>query len=91
MHEILEKAEVVYHEMPGWQTPTTNARTYYDLPLKAREYVEVSFSNRWTCTLEPVVLTFSSTSRSLWESRYVGAGTHRTTYRFVQVRTHAVY
>ncbi|KAL2213922.1 adenylosuccinate synthetase [Sarocladium strictum] len=38
--EILERAEVVYHEMPGWQTPTTGAKTYYDLPKKARDYVE---------------------------------------------------
>ena len=40
--KILEQAEVVYHEMPGWQTPTTNAKTYYDLPKRARDYVEVS-------------------------------------------------
>ncbi|RBQ87263.1 hypothetical protein VDGD_20712 [Verticillium dahliae] len=26
--------------MPGWQTPTTNAKTYIDLPKKARDYVE---------------------------------------------------
>lgn len=38
--KILERAEVVYHEMPGWQTPTTNAKTYQDLPQKARDYVE---------------------------------------------------
>ncbi|KAH8781388.1 adenylosuccinate synthetase [Diaporthe sp. PMI_573] len=38
--KILERAEVVYHEMPGWQTPTTNAKTYDDLPKKARDYVE---------------------------------------------------
>ncbi|KKY38505.1 putative adenylosuccinate synthetase [Diaporthe ampelina] len=38
--KILERAEVVYHEMPGWQTPTTNAKTYHDLPKKARDYVE---------------------------------------------------
>ncbi|KAG7103583.1 Adenylosuccinate synthetase like protein [Verticillium longisporum] len=38
--DILERAEVVYHEMPGWQTPTTNAKTYIDLPKKARDYVE---------------------------------------------------
>ncbi|CAG9971827.1 unnamed protein product [Clonostachys byssicola] len=37
---ILEQAEVVYHEMPGWQTPTTNVKTYDDLPKKARDYVE---------------------------------------------------
>ncbi|KAH8882391.1 adenylosuccinate synthetase [Thozetella sp. PMI_491] len=38
--KILEQVEVVYHEMPGWQTPTTNAKTYDDLPKKARDYVE---------------------------------------------------
>ncbi|KAG5778670.1 hypothetical protein H9Q73_007658 [Fusarium xylarioides] len=38
--DILNRAEVVYHEMPGWQKPTTNARTYYDLPRAARKYVE---------------------------------------------------
>ncbi|KAF5588952.1 adenylosuccinate synthetase [Fusarium pseudocircinatum] len=38
--DILNRADVVYHEMPGWQKPTTNARTYYDLPRAAREYVE---------------------------------------------------
>ncbi|KAH6866177.1 Adenylosuccinate synthetase [Thelonectria olida] len=38
--DILERAEVVYHEMPGWKKPTTNARTYFDLPKAARDYVE---------------------------------------------------
>lgn len=33
--------------MPGWQTPTTNAKTYDDLPKAARDYVEVSIST-WT-------------------------------------------
>lgn len=28
--------------MPGWQKSTTNAKTYYDLPKEARDYVEVS-------------------------------------------------
>ncbi|KAJ3497823.1 hypothetical protein NLG97_g1604 [Lecanicillium saksenae] len=37
---ILDRAEVVYHEMPGWNKPTTNAKTFYDLPIQAREYVE---------------------------------------------------
>ncbi|KAJ6782980.1 hypothetical protein PWT90_08359 [Aphanocladium album] len=37
---ILDQAEVVYHEMPGWNKPTTNAKTFYDLPIQAREYVE---------------------------------------------------
>jgi adenylosuccinate synthase len=38
--DLLERAEVVYHEMPGWQTPTINAKTFYDLPKQARDYVE---------------------------------------------------
>jgi adenylosuccinate synthase len=38
--DLLERAEVVYHEMPGWQKPTTGAKTFYDLPKQAREYVE---------------------------------------------------
>ncbi|KAI0109078.1 Adenylosuccinate synthetase [Nemania sp. FL0031] len=38
--EILDRAEVVYHEMPGWQQPTTNITAFYDLPKKARDYVE---------------------------------------------------
>ncbi|KAJ8126997.1 hypothetical protein O1611_g6641 [Lasiodiplodia mahajangana] len=39
-HNILDEAEVVYHEMPGWMKPTTNVRTYYDLPKQAQDYVE---------------------------------------------------
>lgn len=40
--DILDRAEVVYHEMPGWQTPTTNVKAYGDLPKAARDYIEVS-------------------------------------------------
>ncbi|KAG6034624.1 hypothetical protein E4U41_006470 [Claviceps citrina] len=36
----LDKCEVVYKEFEGWQKPTTHAKTYYDLPKQAREYVE---------------------------------------------------
>lgn len=39
--DLLARAEVVYPEMPGWKKPTTNARTFYDLPKQARDYVEV--------------------------------------------------
>jgi adenylosuccinate synthase len=37
---LLERAEVVYHEMDGWNKPTTHAKTYYDLPKQARAYIE---------------------------------------------------
>ncbi|KAG5949367.1 hypothetical protein E4U53_005910 [Claviceps sorghi] len=36
----LDKCDVVYKEFEGWQKPTTHAKTYYDLPKQAREYVE---------------------------------------------------
>jgi hypothetical protein len=38
---LLDQVEVIYKEFQGWKKPTTNARTYYDLPAKARAYVEV--------------------------------------------------
>ncbi|KAH7122962.1 P-loop containing nucleoside triphosphate hydrolase protein [Dactylonectria macrodidyma] len=38
--DALERAEVVYKEFPGWQKSTTSCRTWYDLPQKARNYVE---------------------------------------------------
>jgi len=36
---ILEQVEPIYEEVDGWQTPTTEARTYEDLPPAARAYV----------------------------------------------------
>ncbi|UPK94616.1 hypothetical protein LCI18_005551 [Fusarium solani-melongenae] len=36
----LENVKVVYHEMDGWMKPTTDAKSYYDLPKQAREYIE---------------------------------------------------
>ncbi|KAH0499584.1 hypothetical protein TgHK011_006765 [Trichoderma gracile] len=37
--DILDRAEVIYHEMPGWNTPTTNAKTFEDLPKEAQDYI----------------------------------------------------
>ena len=37
---LLERAEVVYHEMDGWNTSTTHATKFDDLPPQARAYVE---------------------------------------------------
>lgn len=36
---VLEKLEPIYEELPGWQTPTTGARKFNDLPAEARAYV----------------------------------------------------
>lgn len=36
----MELAEPVYEEMPGWNEPTGDARTWDDLPEAARRYVE---------------------------------------------------
>jgi adenylosuccinate synthase len=38
--EMLSKVEVVYETLEGWQKPTTGAKSFYDLPLNARKYVE---------------------------------------------------
>ncbi|KAI9896659.1 hypothetical protein N3K66_008831 [Trichothecium roseum] len=38
--DILDRCEVVYKDFPGWQKPTTNAASYYDLPKEARAYIE---------------------------------------------------
>lgn len=36
----MEQCTVEYKEFEGWQKPTTKAKTWYDLPAKARAYVE---------------------------------------------------
>jgi adenylosuccinate synthase len=38
--EILAECEPVYVEFAGWCTPTDKARTFKDLPVKAREYLK---------------------------------------------------
>ena len=38
--QTLARAEVQYTTLPGWQKPTTGAKSYYDLPKNARAYVE---------------------------------------------------
>jgi adenylosuccinate synthase len=37
---VYERVEPAYEELPGWQTDTTGARTWQDLPVRARAYVE---------------------------------------------------
>ena len=38
--EVLARCEPIFEEVEGWCAPTTQARSYADLPIKAREYVE---------------------------------------------------
>jgi adenylosuccinate synthase len=38
--EDLARVEVIYEDMPGWQTSTEGVRRYDDLPENARRYVE---------------------------------------------------
>ncbi len=35
----LERCQPVYEELPGWETPTTEARRFEDLPPQAQKYV----------------------------------------------------
>ncbi|HEX6308254.1 MAG TPA: adenylosuccinate synthase [Longimicrobiales bacterium] len=37
---LLDRATPVYETMPGWRTPTSEARGYDDLPQRARDYLE---------------------------------------------------
>lgn len=37
---VMSKVEPVYEELPGWQEPTSHIRSYQDLPLNARRYIE---------------------------------------------------
>ena len=36
---LLEKVEPVYESMPGWEEPTTNARSFDELPANAQAYL----------------------------------------------------
>ncbi|CAA7399296.1 unnamed protein product [Spirodela intermedia] len=38
--QTLEQLQVDYEELPGWQTDISSVRSYKDLPLAARRYVE---------------------------------------------------
>ncbi len=35
----LERCKPVYEELPGWQCPTTDIRSYDDLPREAKQYI----------------------------------------------------
>lgn len=37
---VLSQVEPVYEELPGWQQPTSQIKTYAELPENARRYVE---------------------------------------------------
>jgi adenylosuccinate synthase len=37
---LLGRATPIYETMPGWQQPTSAARTYDELPQRARDYLE---------------------------------------------------
>jgi adenylosuccinate synthase len=37
--KLLEQAEPVYETVPGWQTPTSDARSFDELPARARDYL----------------------------------------------------
>ncbi|KAL9476666.1 hypothetical protein ACSS6W_006507 [Trichoderma asperelloides] len=37
--DVLDRAEVIYHEMPGWNQSTTNVKTFEELPQAAQDYI----------------------------------------------------
>ena len=38
--QLLERAEIIYTNLPGWEKPSTGAKSYYDLPPNARKFVD---------------------------------------------------
>jgi adenylosuccinate synthase len=38
--EQLDKAQPIYEDMPGWEKPTTDARFFKELPMRAQRYVK---------------------------------------------------
>jgi adenylosuccinate synthase len=38
--EVLAACEPIYVEFEGWRTPTEKAKTFKQLPAKAREYLK---------------------------------------------------
>lgn len=40
--DVLDRAKVIYHEMPGWNQSTTNVKTFEELPKEAQDYILVS-------------------------------------------------
>lgn len=60
--------------MPGWNKPTTDAKTYYDLPQQARNYVEVQgFFLAEVGALLTVLLVHREVCRSQGMLQSVGA------------------
>lgn len=37
--ELLEKVEVVYQELPGWKSSTSQVQKFEDLPKQAQDYI----------------------------------------------------
>lgn len=38
--DALSKAEPIYETLPGWNSPTTGVKTYEDLPVNTKKYIE---------------------------------------------------
>jgi adenylosuccinate synthase len=38
--ELLEQAQPIYEDLPGWNEPIGEVREYEDLPENARQYVD---------------------------------------------------
>ncbi len=55
--QVLAECEPIYVEFEGWRTPTDKAKTFKQLPLKAREYVkaiaELTNANLYIASVGP--------------------------------------
>lgn len=39
-HNVLGRVDVVYHELPGWNTSIAKLREWSELPKEAHDYIE---------------------------------------------------
>lgn len=59
--DVLKEVEVEYVTMPGWNTSTTDCRTFEDLPVNAQKYVRkaeelIGIPSKYLCTLNLTLL-----------------------------------
>lgn len=65
--EQLANVEVIYKELPGWNTPITHIKKYEELPKEARDYVEVCLSP--VSPHDARLLIWSTVHREIYQSQ----------------------
>lgn len=72
--DVLKEVEVEYVTMPGWNTSTTDCRTFEDLPVNAQKYVRkaeelIGIPSKYWCTFN-LRLLLQYVARTFQEINY---------------------